>query len=148
MRRAVLAMLFAAPLPAANLAGQVAKEVIAIPGAANPNLSAAVKAGDLLYFSGQLGTVPGGRGLAPGGIKPETQQTLDNIKRVVEAAGSSMERIVKCTVFLADINDFGPMNEVYRTFWPKDPPARSTVAVAGLVLSARIEIECIGLAGK
>lgn len=146
MRTVVLPMLVAALLPATNLSAQVAKEVLAIPGATNPNLSAAVKAGALLYFSGQLGTGPGG--LVTGGIKAEAQQTLENIKRVVEAAGSSMERIVKCTVFLADINDFGSMNEVYRTFWPKDPPARSTVAVAGLVLNARIEIECIGLAGK
>jgi reactive intermediate/imine deaminase len=128
--------------------GQAKKEVMAIPGAANPNLSAAVRAGDLLYLSGQLGTVPGGRGLAPCGIKPEAQATLENIKRVVEAAGSSMERIVKCTVFLADISEFAQMNEVYHTFFPTDPPARSTIAAAGLVINARIEIECIALAGK
>lgn len=141
------AILLAVLLPGAVASAQTPKEVIAIPGATNPNLSAAVKAGDLLYFSGQLGTGPGG--LAPGGIKAETQKTLENIKRVVEAAGSTMERIVKCTVFLADISEFGAMNEVYRTFWPKDPPARSTVAVAGLAVpNARIEIECIGLAGK
>ena len=130
------------------LAAQAKKEVIAFPGAANPVLSAAVKVGDFLFLSGQIGSVPGGRGLAPGGLKAEAQQTLENIKRVVEGAGSSMERIVKCTVFLADINDFQAMNEVYRTFFPTDPPTRSTVAVAGLVAGAKIEIECLALAGK
>jgi 2-iminobutanoate/2-iminopropanoate deaminase len=141
-----IAILLALLGPTSVLMAQTPKEVLPIPGAANPNLSAAVKAGDLVFYAGQLGTGTGG--LVPGGIKPETQRTLENIKRVVEAAGSSMERLVKCTVFLADINDFSAMNEVYRTFWPKEPPARSTVAVAGLVLNARIEIECIGLAGK
>jgi len=144
MRRAVTLLLLA--FSPTLLSAQTPKEVLPIPGAANPNLSAAVKAGNLIFFSGQLGTGPGG--LVPGGIKAETQKTLDNIKRLVEAAGTTMERLVKCTVFLADIDDFSAMNEVYRTFWPKDPPARSTVAVAGLVLNARIEIECIGLAGK
>jgi 2-iminobutanoate/2-iminopropanoate deaminase len=144
MRLAATLLLIALSPPV--LEAQTAKEVLPIPGAANPNLSAAVKAGDLIFFAGQLGTGQGG--LVPGGIKAETQKTLENIKRVVEAAGTTMERLVKCTVFLADINDFSAMNEVYRTFWPKDPPARSTVAVAGLVLNARIEIECIGLAGK
>lgn len=133
---------------ASSVVSQTTKEVVAIPGAANPVLSAAIRAGGFLFVSGQLGTVPGGRGLAPGGITPETQQTLENVKRVVEAAGSSMERVVKCTVFLADIAEFGQMNEVYKTFFPKDPPTRATVAVAGLVLNARIEIECLALAGK
>lgn len=148
MRRLIAVVLVGQLVAASSLAGQATKEVVPIAGATNPVLSAAIKAGDLLFLSGQLGTVPGGRGLAPGGIKAETQQTLENVKRVVEAAGSSMERIVKCTVFLADIAEFGPMNEVYRTFFPKDPPTRSTVAVAGLVLNARIEIECLALAGK
>lgn len=147
MRRAAFVAL-ALALPVSAAFAQVKKDVLPVPGAANPVLSAVVKAGDLLYLSGQLGTAPGGGGLVPGGIKPEAQQTLENIKRVVEAAGSSMERIVKCTVFLADISEFGAMNEVYRTFFPKEPPARSTIAAAGLVIGARIEIECIALAGK
>jgi 2-iminobutanoate/2-iminopropanoate deaminase len=140
------ALQFLSLISATALVAQTPKEVIPVGGSPNPNLSTVVKAGELLYLSGQLGTGQGG--LVPGGIKAETQKTLENIKRVVEAAGSTMERIVKCTVFLVDIGEFGQMNEVYRTFWPKDPPARSTVAVAGLVLNARIEIECIGLAGK
>ena len=126
---------------------QVKKEIVPIPGAGNPVLSSVVKVRDMLYLSGQLGFIPGGRALAEGGIGPETRQTLENIKRVLEAAGSSMERVVKCTVYLADVADFRAMNEVYRTFWPSDPPARTTVAVAGLVANARIEIECLALVG-
>ncbi len=145
-------MLRALPLVLAFLlpavaGAQVKKEIVPIPGASNPLLSPAVKVGDMLYLSGQLGFVPGGR-LAEGGIGPETRQTLENIKRVLEAAGSSMEQVVKCTVYLADVTEFRAMNEVYRTFWPADPPARTTVAVAGLVANARIEIECLALAGK
>ena len=142
-RTAVLLLALAGPAVA-----QIKKEVIRLPGSTpNPNLSAVVKAGDLLYLSGQLGTVPG-KGLVEGGVAAETKQTLDNIKSTVEAAGSSMDRVIKCTVFLADINDFRAMNEVYRTYWTVDPPARSTVAVAGLVLNAKIEIECLALAGN
>lgn len=104
----------------------------------------AIRIGNVVYASGQLGIAPGGRGLVPGGIREETRQTMENIDRVLRAAGTSLQRAVKCTVFLADIADFGAMNEVYVTFFQGvDPPARSTVAVAGLVLSARVEIECI-----
>jgi reactive intermediate/imine deaminase len=140
---AAVALLLATPLGA-----QVRKEVVSLPGASpNPVLSAVVKVGDMLYLSGQLGTAPG-QGLVQGGIGPETTQTLQKIKEIVEAAGSSMERVVKCTVFLADIADYRGMNEVYRTFFPADPPARSTVAVGALVLNARVEIECLALAGR
>jgi len=80
-------------------------------------------------------------------VGPETRQTLENIKRVLEHAGSSMDRVAKCTVFLQDIADYAAMNEVYATFFPKDPPARSTVAGSGLALGARVEIECLAVAG-
>jgi 2-iminobutanoate/2-iminopropanoate deaminase len=80
-------------------------------------------------------------------VGPETRQTLENIKRVLEHAGSSMDRVVKCTVFLQDIADYAAMNEVYATFFPEDPPARSTVAGSGLALGARVEIECMAVAG-
>lgn len=143
----VTPVLLALLLPAV-LEAQVNREIVPIPGANNPVLSSVVKVGDMLYLSGQLGFVPGGQGLAEGGIGPETRQTLENIKRVLEAAGSAMERVVKCTVYLADVADFRAMNEVYRTFWPSAPPARTTVAVAGLVANARIEIECMALAGR
>jgi reactive intermediate/imine deaminase len=104
--------------------------------------SAAVRLGDTLYVSGQLGTAPG-KGLVPGGIGPETRQTLENMKGILERHGSSLDQVAKCTVFLADIKDFAAFNEVYREFFKTNLPARSTVAVSGLVIGARIEIECI-----
>lgn len=114
--------------------------------AQGPPLSPAKRVGNLLFLSGQLGTVPG-QGLVAGGIEAETRQALENIKRLLEREGSSMDRVVKCTVFLADIADYQAMNQVYRTFFPADPPARSTVAVGGLVLNARVEIECLATVG-
>src|SRR6266566_2755298 len=87
--------------------------------------SSAVRVGDLLFLSGQIGNVPGTRQLADGGITGQTRQVLENIKAVLAFAGSSLDRAVKCTVFLADIQDFAAMNAVYATYFPKDPPARS-----------------------
>src|SRR2546429_6674719 len=80
-------------------------------------------------------------------IAGQTRQVLENIKAVLAFAGSSLDRAVKCTVFLADIQDFAAMNAVYATYFPKDPPARSTVAASGLAGGARVEIECIATAG-
>ncbi len=108
--------------------------------------SSAVRVGDLLFLSGQIGNVPGTRQLADGGITGQTRQVLENIKAVLAFAGSSLDRAVKCTVFLTDIQDFAAMNAVYATYFPKDPPARSTVAASGLA-GARVEIECIATAG-
>ncbi len=107
--------------------------------------SPAVRVGNLVFLSGQIGIVPG-QGLAPGGVEGETRQALENVRRLLEAAGTAMDRVVKCTVFLADIADYQAMNGVYRTFFPADPPARSAVAVAGLPANARVEVECIALA--
>jgi reactive intermediate/imine deaminase len=109
--------------------------------------SSAVRVGNLLFLSGQIGTVPGTRQLADTGIAGQTRQALENIKAVLAYAGSSLDRAVKCTVFLADINDFAAMNAVYATYFPKDPPARSTVAASGLAAGARMEIECIAVVG-
>lgn len=111
------------------------------PGASGP-FSEAVRVGDLLFLSGQLGTDSTGQ-LAPGGIGPETRQTLENIKATLERNGLGMDRVVKCTVFLADIAEWGAMNQVYRTYFPNTRPARSAVGNAGLVRNARVEIECI-----
>ena len=110
--------------------------------------SAAVRAGEMVYLSGAIGHVRGEFRLVEGGIGPETRQALTYLKENLERAGSSLDRVVKCTVFLAAIEDFAAMNAVYREFFPTDPPARSTVAVAALVLGARIEVECIALADK
>ena len=104
--------------------------------------SSAVRVDNTLYLSGNVGIVPGTLDLAPGGIQGETRQTLDNIKAAVEHFGSSMDKIVKCTVFLADIGEWGAMNEVYKTYF-KNAPARSALGASGLALNARVEIECI-----
>jgi reactive intermediate/imine deaminase len=132
----------------AGAASAQGKQVIQLPGTSlGLPFSTAVRVGNMIYLSGQIGTPPGSRQVVPGGVGPETRQTLENIKRVLEHAGSSMDRVVKCTVFLQDIADYGAMNEVYATFFPKDPPARSTVAGSGLALGARVEIECMAVAG-
>ncbi len=106
--------------------------------------SSAVRVDDLLFLSGALGIVPGTMTLADGGIQGETRQTLENIKGTLENFGSSMDRVVKCTVFLADMSEWGAMNEVYRTFFV-NPPARSALGASGLALDARVEIECIAV---
>jgi len=93
--------------------------------------SSAVRAGDTLYLSGIAG---------------ETRQTLENISAVLQQFGSSMDEVVKCTVFLADMNEWGAMNDVYRTFFT-NPPARSALGANGLALNARVEIECIAVTG-
>lgn len=103
-----------------------------------------IRHGNLVYASGQLGFAPGGTGLVPGGVRAETRQALENLDRIFQAAGTSLRRAVKCSVFLTDMNDFGAMNEAYIAFFPEDPPARTTVGVAALpVPGARVEIDCI-----
>jgi reactive intermediate/imine deaminase len=109
--------------------------------------SSAVRVGNMLYLSGQIGNRPGTRELADTGIAGQTRQALENIKALLASAGSSLDRAVKCTVFLTDVKDYAAMNAVYATYFPKDPPARSTVAGSGLALGARVEIECLAVAG-
>ena len=132
----------------ASAQGGAGKQVINPPNARPGGvLSTAVRVGDVIYLSGALGTKPGGGGLADGGIQGQTRQALENIKASAALAGVTMEDMVKCTVFLTDVKDFQAMNQVYREFFPANPPARSTVAVAGLVVQgAVIEIECIAAA--
>ena len=107
--------------------------------------SIGVRVGNTLYLSGQIGNTPGTRELADTGITGQTRQALENIKTVLAYAGSALERVVKCTVFLSSMADDQAMNVVYATYFPKDPPARSTVAASGLVFGARVEIECIAV---
>jgi reactive intermediate/imine deaminase len=106
--------------------------------------SAAVRVDKLLFLSGNLGNIPGTMNLAEGGIQGETRQTLENIKANLELFGSSMDKVVKCTVFLADMSEWGAMNEVYKTYFV-NPPARSALGANGLALGARTEIECIAV---
>jgi reactive intermediate/imine deaminase len=113
--------------------------------AGSPRLSDVVRVGNMLYLSGKLGTDSTGK-LAPGGIAAETKQTLENIKSVLEKNGSSMDNVVKCTVMLADIKEWADMNTVYATFFKKERlPARSAFGTSGLVLGARVEIECMAV---
>lgn len=112
---------------------------------ANFPFSEAVRMGPFLYLSGQIGTDPETRQLVAGGIGPETRQTMENIEATVGKYGSSMDRVIKCTVFLADIAEWPAMNEVYATFFPTNKPARSAMGTSGLALGARVEIECIAV---
>jgi reactive intermediate/imine deaminase len=109
--------------------------------------SRAVRVGELLFLAGQIGTDASGR-LVSGGIQPETRQTLENIRGELRRHGLGMERVAKCTVFLADMSEWGRMNEVYVTFFPGPKPARSAAGSNGLALGARVEIECIAAYGS
>lgn len=104
--------------------------------------SEAVRVGQWLILSGQLGRDPTTGKLIEGGIEAETKQTLENIKRILEKYGSSLDKVVKCTVMLADMAEWEKMNKVYMTYFPKNRPARSTFGVNGLAGGARVEIEC------
>lgn len=118
-------------------------EYLLMPGLEDLDLpfSSAVRVDNTLYLSGNLGNIPGTIELAEGGIQGETRQTMENMKRVLEQFGSSMDEVVKCQVFLADIAEWGAMNEVYKTYF-ENPPARSALGASGLALGARVEIEC------
>lgn len=105
--------------------------------------SEAVRAGDTLYLAGQIGNLPGKRQLVPGGIGPEARQAMENIQAVLKRHGASLDQVVKCTVFLADIKDWPAFNEVYVQFFKQNLPARSALGASGLALGARVEVECI-----
>lgn len=106
--------------------------------------SQAVRVDNLLFLSGDIGWDPATGELVAGGIQGETRQTLENISATLEAFGSSMDKVVKCTVFLADMAEWGAMNEVYKEYLP-NKPARSALGTSGLALGARTEIECIAV---
>lgn len=118
---------------------------IPMPGSVERPFSAAVRVGPMLYLSGQLGTDSTGK-VVPGGIAPETRQALENIKRLLEANGSSLDRVVKCTAMLADIREWADMNQVYVTYFPTHRPARSAFGTSGLALGGRVELECMATA--
>ena len=106
--------------------------------------SAAVRVGNMLYLAGQMGTriENGAPVLVPGGIEPETRQTLENIKAILTFAGSSMDEIVKCSVMMADMTEWPKMNAIYATYFPGPKPARSAWGANGLAFNGRVEIEC------
>lgn len=105
--------------------------------------SVAIQTGQMVYTAGQIGLNPETGEIVPGGIEAETRQVLTNLKNVLEAAGSSLGDVVKTTVFLRDMADFAKMNTIYGEYFDQNPPARSTVAVAGLPKGCSVEIEAV-----
>ena len=143
MRITIVSLVIAAVVAPSIAAAQ--KQVIVPTGQqASATLSPGTRAGSVIYTSGQLGV---SRTDPDSSIVGQTKRSLENVQKVVEAAGSSMANVLKCTVFLTDVKDFQGMNSAYTQFFPKEPPARSTVVVAALVsAAAKVEIECIAAA--
>ena len=104
--------------------------------------SQAIRFGEFIYTSGQVGLNSEGK-FVSGDVQDQTKQTLENLKNILEDNGSSLDNVIKTTVYLRDMNDFKPMNEIYAEYFGSSLPARSTVAVAGLPLDAKVEIEVI-----
>ncbi|HEU4510619.1 MAG TPA: RidA family protein [Pyrinomonadaceae bacterium] len=117
------------------------------PAAIGP-YSQAIKAGGFVFVSGQIPIDPKTGQFVSGGIAEQTEQVLKNVSAVLEASGSSLDQVVKTTVFLADMKEFSGMNEVYAKFFSGPPPARATVAAAGLPRDARVEIEVVALVSE
>ena len=107
--------------------------------------SQAIKANGFIFASGQIPLDPQTMQIIEGGVREQTERIMSNLKAVLEASGSSLDRVVKTTVFLADLNDFADMNEVYGRFFGDAPPARSTVEVARLPRDVRVEIDAVAL---
>jgi reactive intermediate/imine deaminase len=146
-RRAAVAVPAALALAAACRSAAPARDVTYYPapvaaGQAPLPFSSAVRVGDLLLLSGQIGTDGAGR-LVAGGIEPETRQTLDNVRAALARAGATMDQVVKCTAMLADMAEWDRMNRVYVTYFRPDRlPARSAFGTSGLARGARVELEC------
>jgi 2-iminobutanoate/2-iminopropanoate deaminase len=128
----------------------VSKTVIAVDGAPRPFTGApynqAIAAGGFVFCAGQVALDPESGKLVEGGITDQTERALENLKAVLEGAGSGFDQVVKTTVFLTDLGEFAAMNEVYATYFTSDPPARSTVQVGALPAGARVEIEAVAIA--
>lgn len=143
--RAAIALAIATSIvPGVTARAQAARAEFVGTSASAP-LSQYVRVGETIYLSGMLGSTA--EGLVPGGVVAETRQALTNIRTALEKSGTAMDDVVKCTVFLADMQEWAAMNEVYTTFFPKNKPARSAVGVNGLARSARVEIECVAVRG-
>ena len=121
----------------------MAKEVITVPGAPPLPFSPGIKAGQFIFVSGQVGFKDPKTGEEIDGIRAQTSQCFENIKKVLKAASSSLDDVVKATVILKNAADFAEMNEVYRGYFPKDLPARTTIVAALASPSILVEIECI-----
>jgi 2-iminobutanoate/2-iminopropanoate deaminase len=123
------------------------KEIISSPNI--PQIKApyspGVKTGNLVFTAGQLGLHPETKQLVAGGIEPETRQALENLKAILEAAGSSLDNVIKTTIFVRDLADFAQLNAIYAEYFPANYPARTTVQAAALPLGAAVEIEAVGV---
>jgi 2-iminobutanoate/2-iminopropanoate deaminase len=130
--------------------GKSERRIVKLPGSgpSTAPISPAIVVGDLVYTSGQIGIDPKTGQMVEGGLEQQADQVLKNLAAVLEAAGSSMGHVVKATVFLADMNDYAAMNQIYRNHFKQDFPARSAVQVARLPLNARIEIEAVAVLKK
>jgi 2-iminobutanoate/2-iminopropanoate deaminase len=145
MKRIVLGVALAVALCLNVAPAQNARAVVSTdkaPKAIGP-YSQAIIAGNLVFASGQLGIDPVTNAFVQGGIKEQTEQVLKNLKAVLTEAGTSLENVASCTVFLKDMNDFAAMNEVYGKYFIAKPPSRATVQVAKLPKDGLIEISCI-----
>lgn len=147
--RPLLPVLAALLLAACATAPGSAPEFLAPEGPWPYPFSPAVRVGNMLYLSGQIGsrTENGQMVVVPGGIEAETRQTLENIRAELERNGSSLSRVVRCLVMLDDMSEWPRMNEVYATFFPGPKPARSALGADGLALGAKVEIECTATVG-
>jgi 2-iminobutanoate/2-iminopropanoate deaminase len=123
------------------------RQVISTPNApkAIGPYSQAIRAGNFIFTAGQLGLDPQTMEIVTGGIEAQTRQVLTNLKHVLEAAGSDLGHVIKTTVFLSEMANFAPMNAVYNEYFTENPPARSTVAAAGLPKGGLVEIEVVAL---
>ncbi len=143
MRRAVVCAVLLALLGCAGAPSKLEFHPAPDPALRTLPFSEAVLVDDLLILSGQIGVAPGTLTLVPGGMAAEARQTLENIKGVLARHGSSMAKVVKCTIFLADMKDWPAFNVVYREFFTAPYPARSALGANGLALGAQVEVECI-----
>jgi 2-iminobutanoate/2-iminopropanoate deaminase len=114
------------------------------PAAIGP-YSQAVRVGETVYVSGCIGLDPNTKKLVEGGIEEQTRQVLENLKNIVEESGSNLSNVAKCTVLLTDMSNFATVNAIYAEYFPQDPPARMTYAVAGLPANALVEIDAIAI---
>ena len=123
------------------------KEVVIPTGGAKPlaPYSPGIRMRHLVFTSGQVGLDPATGKLVEGGVEAQARQVMLNLKAVLEAAGSDFDHVLKCTVFMLDMNDYAAINAVYGEFFKEDPPARSAVAVKGLPVGALVEIEAVAI---
>jgi 2-iminobutanoate/2-iminopropanoate deaminase len=133
-------------MSASNMAAKTIVATTAAPKAIGP-YSQAVAAGGFVWCSGQVALDPATGQLVDGGVADQTRRVLENLSAVLRAAGTTVDRVVRCTVFLKSMSDFPAMNEVYAGYFKSDPPSRATVEVSRLPKDALVEIDCVAIAG-